>query len=52
MFEAVVTDEMGALGAFSSTRATEDVDDRDVVWGECRGIFVWGRELGIVCGRW
>ena len=52
MFEAVVTDEIGTLGALSSTRATEDVDHRDVVRGECRGVFIWGRELGVVCGRW
>ena len=50
MFEAVVADEIGALGAFPSTRAAEDVNDRDMIRGECGGTLFWGGELGVICG--
>ena len=50
MREAVVADEIGALGSFARAGAAEDVDYRDVFGGECGCCFYGGGELAR-CGR-
>lgn len=48
MLEAVVADQIGALGAFAGARAAEDEDDGDGLGGEGWGFFGRGGEFGIV----
>ena len=46
MVKTIVTDEVRALCALSSSWATEDVDYRDFIGRKCRRVFLWGRNLG------
>ena len=52
MFEAVIADKVGTLGALPSTWTTKNIDYGDVVWREGGRVLAWAGELEVIHGRW
>lgn len=51
MLEAIVSDEVCALGAFTGARAAEDEDNGNGGGGVGWGVFGWSGEFGVICWR-